>query len=492
MPCEEYLFAVDQWISGLLGWVGARSLTFVLLVSGTVACQSASVPANEAVQSKQRPPNFVVIFCDDLGYGDIGSFGSTKHRTPNIDRMAQEGMRLTNFYVTSGVCTPSRSSLLTGCYPRRINLDKDARGGWVLFPGAHKGLHPDEITIAEVLKDEDYATAIVGKWHLGDQPLFLPTRQGFDSYFGIPYSNDMGHWNTNRDYPALPLLRNEEVIETEPDQSSLTQRYTEEAVRFIEDHRDESFFLYVAHTMPHNPVASSELFAGHSANGGYGDAVEEIDWSTGEILQALDSLGIDEQTLVVFTSDNGAASRWGGSNAPLSGFKGSTMEGGMRVPFIVRWPGSVPIGTSRDDLASTIDLLPTFSRLAGASVPAKGIIDGRDIWPLLSGDTQAKSPHEAFFYYYRDQLQAIRVDRWKLHLERQVDSGQGMETIALRLYDLKSDVGETTDLKTDHPDVVKRLLSLADQAREDLGDGRRKGLNQRPAGYVVNPVTLTE
>lgn len=500
MPFEECLSAVDQWASGLLGRAGKRSLTVILLMCGNLSCQSASVPANEAVQSKKRPPNFIVIFCDDLGYGDIGSFGSTKHRTPNIDRMAREGMRLTSFYVTSGVCTPSRSSLLTGCYPRRINLHEDTlagrdhRGsnGWVLFPGAHKGLHPDEITIAEVLKEQDYATAIVGKWHLGDQPLFLPTRQGFDSYFGIPYSNDMGRWNMNRDYPALPLLRNEEVIETEPDQSSLTRRYTEEAVRFIEDHRDEPFFLYVAHTMPHNPVAASELFAGQSANGGYGDAVEEIDWSTGEIFQALDSLGIDEQTLVVFTSDNGASSRWGGSNAPLSGFKGSTMEGGMRVPFIVRWPGFVPSGRSRDDLASTIDLLPTFSRLASASLPAKRTIDGRDIWPLISGDTQAKSPHDAFFYYYRDQLQAIRVDRWKLHLERQVEIEQGTEMIAPRLYDLKSDVGETTDLMTDHPDVVKRLLALAEQARQDLGDGHREGLNQRPAGYVVNPLTLTE
>ena len=268
--------------------------------------------------------NFIIIFCDDLGYGDIGCFGSKKHRTPNIDRMAAEGMRFTSFYVTSGVCTPSRSSLMTGCYPRRVNMHESDRNECVLFPVARKGLNPNEITIAEVLKSQGYATACVGKWHLGDQPEFLPTSQGFDYYYGIPYSNDMGG-NQRSKNPSLPLLRNTKVIEAPANQNTLTKRYTRQVIKFITENKDRPFFVYLPHTMPHNPVHSSEKFHGKSANDGYGDAVEEIDWSTGEILAALSKLGIDERTLVVFTSDNGAAQRWGGSNLPLSGFKGSTM-----------------------------------------------------------------------------------------------------------------------------------------------------------------------
>ncbi|HYW78086.1 MAG TPA: sulfatase, partial [Thermoguttaceae bacterium] len=292
-----------------------------------------------------RPPNFIIIFCDDLGYADVGCFGSKNIRTPNVDRMAAEGMRFTDFYCTSGVCSPSRSSLMTGCYPRRVNLHQNHNDLCVLFPADRKGLNPNEITIAEVLKQADYATMCIGKWHLGDQRQFLPTRQGFDTYFGIPYSNDMGRKNI-----PLPLLRDETVIEAPAVQEKLTGRYTEEAIRFIEKNEDRPFFIYLPHTFPHVPLFASERFRGKSAAGKYGDAVEELDFSTGEILAALKRLKIDEQTLVIFTSDNGGAS---GSNAPLRGRKGGTDEGSLRVPFIVRWPGHVPPGTTCREITST-------------------------------------------------------------------------------------------------------------------------------------------
>ncbi|HUT12670.1 MAG TPA: sulfatase, partial [Thermoguttaceae bacterium] len=367
---------------------GRRTFLFALM---TMATASLSF----AVSADDRPPNFVIIYCDDLGYGDIGPFGSEKHRTPNLDRMAAEGRRFTDFYVTSGVCSPSRSSLMTGCYPKRVGLHQNETGRGVLFPGNHRGLNPEEITIAEVLKARGYATAVVGKWHLGDQPEFLPTRQGFDSYFGIPYSNDMGHWKPQWQYPALPLMRDEKVIETEPDQSQLTPRYTAEAIEFITAHKDEPFFLYLPHTFPHVPLYASERFKGKSANGPFGDAVEEIDWSTGEILGAIEQLGIDSRTLVIFTSDNGAQNGPGGSNAPLRGFKGSTWEGGMREPCIMRWPGKIPAGTTCRELAGTLDLMPTLAKLAGTSAPADRIIDGKDIRPLLFGEEGARSPREA-------------------------------------------------------------------------------------------------
>jgi len=452
-------------------------------------CSNASQRA--AKSRKAGPPNFIIIFCDDLGYGDIGCFGSTKHRTPNIDQMADEGMRFTSFYVTSGVCTPSRSSLMTGCYPRRVNMHQSARGEWVLFPVAKKGLNPDEITIAEVLKKKGYATACVGKWHLGDQPQFLPTKQGFDYYFGIPYSNDMGS-KQRKQNPPLPLLRNEKVIEAPVDQNTLTKRYTEEVLKFITANKDNPFFIYLPHTMPHNPVHSSDAFRGKSANKGYGDCVEEIDWSTGQILETLKNLGIDNNTLVVFTSDNGAASRWGGSNLPLSGWKGSTMEGGMREPCVIRWPGKIPAGKSCDELACTMDLLPTFAKLAGTEPPADRIIDGKDIRPLLAGKKNAKSPHEAFYYYFRDQLQAVRSGKWKLHLERtqRPRGAQKPRKIPAKLYDLNADIAEKKNIAEKNSDVVKRLLALAEKARKDLGDAGRKGTNQRPPGLTVTPQPL--
>jgi len=466
-----------------LKWTGAALATAVL--PGRV-CRAAGKPRDS------EKPNFIVIFCDDMGYGDVGCFGSTKHRTPNLDRMAAEGTRFTSFYVTSGVCTPSRSSLMTGCYPRRVNMHQNEAGLCVLFPVNHKGLHPHEITIAEVLRGQGYATACVGKWHLGDQPDLLPTRQGFDYYYGIPYSNDMGT-RQGPGRPPLPLLRNEEVIEAPADQNTLTRRYTEEVIKFVRANKDRPFFVYLPHTMPHNPVHASDAFRDKSANGRYGDAVEEIDWSAGQILAALKDLDLDDKTLVLFTSDNGAASRWGGSNGPLRGWKGSTWEGGMREPCIVRWPGRIPAGAACDELACTMDLLPTFARLAGASAPTDRIIDGRDIWPLMSGRPGAETPHEAFYYYQMDQLQAVRSGKWKLHLPlkpKKRNWGKPEPGCPLQLYDLDADIAEQNNVADEHPDVVERLLALAEKARDDLGDTGRKGKGQRPAAFVPHPKPL--
>lgn len=434
-------------------------------------------------------PNFVLIFCDDMGYGDVGCFGSKVNRTPNVDRLAAEGTRFTSFYVTSGVCTPSRSSLMTGCYPRRVNMHVDAAGLCVLFPVSPKGLNPSEITIAEILKGQGYATVCLGKWHLGDQPEFLPTRQGFDYYFGIPYSNDMGlQAKSNR--PPLPLMRNEEVIEAPADQDALTRRYTEEAIQFIGANKDRPFLVYMPHTMPHMPLHVSDAFRGKSANGLYGDAIEEIDWSVGQILDALKEFGLDKRTLVVFTSDNGATGGEGRSNRPLRGQKGSTWEGGMREPCAMRWPGKIPAGAVCDELACTMDLLPTFASLAGGKPPVDRIIDGQDIRPLLFSRKEGWTPREAFYYYQMDQLQAVRSGQWKLHLPLKLKKRNWAEPepdSPLRLYDLEADIGEQKNVANRHPDVVERLTALAEKARADLGDVDRPGKNQRPAGFVLHP-----
>ncbi|MCY4186893.1 MAG: sulfatase [Bryobacterales bacterium] len=440
-------------------------------------------------------PNFILIFVDDLGYADIGPFGSELHRTPHLDKMAQEGRKLTSFYVTAPVCTPSRGSLMTGSYPRRIGLDESEKGQWVLFPGNREGLSPDEITLAEVLQRAGYETACVGKWHLGDQREFLPTRHGFDSYFGIPFSNDMGHDSRPQPYryPPLPLLRGEEVVEEEPDQRLITKRYTEEALAFIErDRQGRPFFLYLPHTMPHWPQYASERFAGKSENGAWGDAVEEIDWSTGRILAKLEELGIDDDTLVVFTSDNGGAVQHGASNFPLRGGKGTTWEGGHRVPFLARWPGRVPAGTASGELAISVDILPTFAALAGADVPSDRVIDGKDIRPLLLSDRAEPTPHVAYFYYFMSHLNGVRSGRWKLHVARKGGRYPDYEpNPVLELYDLHADIAERHNVADRFPQVVARLQALAALARADLGDGKRAGRNQRPPGMVDVSVTLT-
>jgi arylsulfatase A-like enzyme len=449
---------------------------------------------------EDRPPNLIVVSVDNLGYGDIGPFGSELHRTPHLDRMAEEGMKLTHFYVTSGVCTPSRASLMTGCYPRRVSLHEDHEGGRVLRPISSTGLHPDEVTMAEVLRGAGYATGIFGKWHLGDQAEFLPTRQGFDTFFGTPYSDDMVHTHPRGEelgWPPLPLLRDEAVIEAPVDRDTLVRRCTEEAIAFIEAHRDRPFFAYMPHTMPGSTASpfASEAFRGRSANGPYGDAVEELDWSLGQVIATLKRLGLDAQTLVIWTSDNGAPRRNPpqGSNAPMAGWGYSTAEGGMRVPCIARWPGSIPAGSTCEELASTLDLLPTFAALAGVEPPRDRHLDGADIRPLLFGTPGARSPTVAFFYYDGPRLQAIRSGPWKLYLP--LDDWVRRPHPALEpgrpaLFDVSVDPGETIDRASDHPQVVRMLIALADEAREDLGDTDRPGANQRPAGHVASPKPL--
>ena len=336
-------------------------------------------------------PNVVLINCDDLGYGDLGCYGSTMHRTPALDRLAAEGVRLTDFYMASPVCSPSRGAMMTGCYPPRIGFGTfEGRG--VLFPGQGVGLNPSEITVARLLKDRGYATCHIGKWHCGDQPEFLPTRHGFDAYYGIPFSNDMGiqaGWPPERQYPPLPLLRDEEVIQAQPDQANLIERYTEAGVRFIRDHADEPFFLYLAHMQVHLPLYAPERFVRESQNGRFGACVEAVDWSTAVLLRELRDLGLDESTIVIFTSDNGGRAKEGGSNAPLRGMKGETWEGGIRVPCIIRWTGQTPAGTTLTDIVSSIDLMPTLARWAGTQAPQDRTTDGLDAGDYLLGRSDA-------------------------------------------------------------------------------------------------------
>ena len=442
-------------------------------------CISCSFfPLNAETDS--RPPNLIVIFIDDMGYGDIGPFGSTLNRTPNLDRMAKEGMRLTSFYAAP-VCTPSRAALMTGCYPKRVGL---MYGSWhpVLMPGDEHGINPDEITIAEILKHREYATACIGKWHLGDQPAFLPTNNGFDTFYGTPYSNDMYPGNTgkNRNFPPYPLMRDEKVIGEITDQNTITKNLTDQALRFIEENQSNPFFLYMPHVMVHHPLHAGQEFQGKSSNGILGDAIEEIDWSVGEVFKILKRLEIDNDTLVMFTSDNGPAA---GIAGPLRGKKGSTFEGGMREPCIVRWPGRIGAGTQTDEITSTMDLLPTLARLAGSSAPTDRIIDGHDIWPILSNQLGARSGYEALYYYSRDNLNAVRSGPWKLHLKG--DNGKPA------LYQLNNDIGETTNLIEEHPAIAERLAALMENARIDLGDGSdRPGKNVRPIGFWKNPKQL--
>ncbi|MCF6310833.1 MAG: sulfatase [Verrucomicrobiales bacterium] len=450
-----------------------------------------------AVDKAEKKPNFIIIFCDNLGYGDIEPFGSTLHRTPNLNRMAKEGRKFTHFYVTAGVCTPSRSSIMTGCYSQRVGMHTNPRDGWVLFPASPYGLNPSEVTIAEVLKEQGYATGIVGKWHLGDQPEFLPTRQGFDWFYGLPYSDNMTA-NKKRGWPPLPLMENEKVIEAPVDRDPLTKRLTERAMQWIAEHKDEPFFLYFPQAMPGSTTTpfASPAFKGKSKNGPWGDAVEELDWSMGVMMDQLIELGIAENTFVIWTSDNGAPINKGdlrrGSNLPLYGAGYTSSEGAFRVPTIVWQPGKVPAGTVCDELATTMDLLPTFAKLAGGKLPKNRKIDGHDIAPLLFGEAEEKTPYEVFYFYHQQQLQAVRSGPWKLFLpvssERMQLHLKKKGKTEYLLFNVVEDITSEHNVAAEHPEIVARLKRFAEEAREDLGDTGKRGAGQRLPGKVDNPV----
>lgn len=430
------------------------------------------------------PPNVVVILADDLGYGDIGPFGSKLNRTPNLDRLAAGGMKLTSFYAAP-LCSASRVQLLTGCYAKRVSIPA------VIFPVKGIGLHPEEQTIAELLKPLGYATICIGKWHLGDQPETLPSRHGFDHFFGLPYSNNMDGDGGKNPVPPLPLLRDDKVIEAPAVQESLTRRYTEEAVKFIAANRQRPFFLYLPHTAVHSPLHPGADFRGKSKNGPYGDWVEELDWSVGEVMAALREHRLEENTLVVFASDNGAVLKKG-SNGPLRGAKGSTWEGGMRVPAIARWPGRVAAGSSCDAMMSELDLLPTIVGIAGGEMPTRKI-DGVDVWPLLSGQTN-KSPRETLFYFHWNMLEAVRSGPWKLAIATQKGDKIPTSLERPRLYNLEQDIGETRDTAADHPEIVARLKQLISAMDDDLGIGETRKKNAapgvRPGARIQNPKPL--
>ncbi|MBS0205136.1 MAG: sulfatase [Planctomycetes bacterium] len=461
------------------------------LMSSIVITISLLSTAHASCAEQAHVPNIVLIFADDLGYGDIGPFGSTKNRTPQLDRMTREGMKLTSFYAAP-VCSVSRAQVMTGCYGQRVSVPH------VFFPAERHGINPAEITVAELLKQQQYSTMCIGKWHLGDQPEFLPTRHGFDHYFGIPYSNDMNKPN-EAGVPVVPLLRDEHVADLldAAGQNSVTARYTEEAVQYIRDHTQHPFFLYFPHTAVHVPLHPGDPFRGKSANGNYGDWVEEIDWSVGRILDTLRETKLSERTLVIFTSDNGpwlTQGKNGGEAGPLRGGKGSTWEGGVREPTVAWWPGTIAAGSTCDSMAGNIDLLPTFVSLAGGAVPTDRAIDGRDITPLLLGKT-TQSPRDVHYYYRRYNLEAVRSGPWKLALGPQVEArGKGgdapdAKAPGVRLYNLVDDIGERTNVAQTHPEIVRRLQGLADRMARELGNGT-PGPAVRPIGEVASPKLL--
>ncbi len=473
--------------------------------SGTETGASSESPA-----TVEQLPNIVIVFADDLGYADIGCFGATGYQTPHLDQLAAEGRKFTHFYAAQAVCSASRAALMTGCYPNRVGV----RGAF--GPRAGVGLHLDEVTIAEVVKSKGYATAAVGKWHLGDDPTFLPTQQGFDQYYGLPYSNDMWPLHPSlvdlspeerkkrRGYPPLPLISGTAVIDADvsaDDQRQLTTNYTREAVTFIEQNHDRPFFLYLAHSMPHVPLYVSDKFAGQSQRGVFGDVVAEVDWSVGQVIATLHKFDLARRTLVIFTSDNGPWLTYGdhaGSAGVLREGKGTAWEGGVREPCVMWWPGRIPAGTECGELAATIDLLPTIARLTGAELPNRPL-DGRDLSALLF-EPAAKTPHEVYWYYWGGALHAVRSGPWKLHFPHDYTSVEGQSrgtggkpggnvarrSIGLALYNLDTDPGERNDVHAQHPDVVERLTQLGQIARRELGDEitEQTGTGVRPLGRV--------
>ncbi|HEY1188284.1 MAG TPA: sulfatase [Gemmata sp.] len=479
-----------------------------------LALLAALAPATPS-GAAERGPNVVLILADDLGYGDPGCYGNKKIKTPNIDALAAEGTRFTNFYVSQPVCTASRASLLTGCYANRVSM------AGALNHQSKVGLHPDERLLPELLKAKGYATACYGKWHLGDRPPFLPTKRGFDDFAGLPYSNDNGPLHpTMRGLPGLPFYRGTKVIERDPDQEKFTRRFTDLAIEFIGQHQHEPFFLYLPHVMPHVPIFASPDFKGRSAGGRYGDVVEELDAGVGEVLTALKKYDLEKNTLVLFLSDNGPFLSYGshaGSSGPLREGKLTAFEGGVRVPCVARWPNKVPVKHVSDEPLMTIDLLPTLCKLCGAGLP-KLPIDGKDVAPVLFGEPRAMSPHPAYLFYIGDELHAVRAGKWKLHVPhdyltvngtpgadgkpanyakmrpeamnvsgvRGIASRHGykVEKSPLALYDLNRDPGEQVNVAEKNPRVVKELMKHVEAARADLGDALTgtKGKGGRACG----------
>lgn len=469
-----------------------------MFIRGFIFTAVALVFLMHSSRGADRPPNVVVVFIDDMGYADIGPFGAEGIDTPNLDRMAREGRAFTDFYVTQAVCSASRAGLLTGCYNVRVGILG------ALGPSATHGIHRDEVTLAEVCKQKGYATACYGKWHLGHHEQFLPMQHGFDDYFGLPYSNDMWpfHPTAGDRFPKLPLIDKNKVINanvTGKDQEQLTTQYTERAVQFIDKNKNQPFFLYVPHSMVHVPLFVSDKFRGKSERGLFGDVVMEIDWSVGEILAALKRNKIDDNTLVIFTADNGPWLSYGdhaGSSGPYREGKGTMFDGGCREPTLMCWPGKIPAGTKCDVPAMTIDILPTVAHLIGADLPDHKI-DGKNIWPLIAGEADASSPQEAYFFYYGSQLQAMRMGRWKLHFPHAYRSLNGrpggtggipvaysQNKVGLSLFDMKNDPGESTDVAARHKDIVDRMQALANVMRKDLGDAKQKGEGARQHGRL--------
>ncbi|MBI1372497.1 MAG: sulfatase-like hydrolase/transferase [Phycisphaera sp.] len=469
-----------------------KTLGVLMVCVVGLACAASGVAAADR-------PNLVIILTDDLGYGDLGCYGADDIATPNVDRMAKEGTRFSSFYV-SPVCSPTRASLMTGSIAQRVGI------GGVLFPRNTIGLNPDEVTLPELLKGQGYATAIIGKWHLGNEDMFQPMNHGFDTWYGTPASHSQTYHPTLKKYASdcvfregytlekilkmdeapCPLIRDNVVIEVPADPTQFTQRYTKESIRFITEHKDVPFFLYLAHNMPHLPLHASEAFVGKSRRGIYGDAIQELDWSTGEVLKTLKALGLDDNTLVIFTSDNGPNLSKMGSAGPLRGGKGTTYEGGTRVPFIARWPGRIPAGRETGEPITVMDLLPTLVKLAGGAAPSDRVIDGKDIWPLLSGEAGARSPHDAICYFAGRSVQGFREGDWKYryakdkpdkHESKKKDKSQKVNAeLAVQLFNLRDDIGEQKNLIDEHPEIAARLKQLMDAFHADFQQ------NLRPPG----------
>jgi arylsulfatase A-like enzyme len=455
------------------------------LGSGALMAGRRALQGGQQPSSGRRLPNVVIIYADDLGYADVGPFGARGIDTPNLDGMARAGRRFTSFYVAQPVCSASRTALLTGCYPNRVGIVG------ALGPKSSHGISDGELTLGQLLKTRDYTTAIYGKWHLGHLPQFLPTRHGFDEYFGLPYSNDMWpmHPEAPQDYPPLPLMEGEKVVATNPSMDSLTTLYTERAVSFIDRSGNRPFFLYLAHSMPHVPLGVSSKFKGKSSRGLYGDVIMEIDWSVGEVFDAIRRRGLEADTLCLFASDNGPWLSYGdhaGSAGPLREGKGTTWEGGIRVPCIARWPGRIPAGSACDEPAMTIDILPTLARLTGAELPHH-TIDGLNIWPLFSGEAGAQCPHDAYYFYWNDALEAIRAGRWKMHFPHTYSTLAGRSggsggrpakyesaRTGIALFDLERDNGEREDVASRYPEAVERLKKVGSIFDEAMKRNKRE------------------